>query len=190
MEGIPKKISNEKEKESRLGKTARALIAGTALFGATAMAPQSAEAAQPRVQYEENEAFSAEEEAQAFLEKIATLDAGFDDARGRQKLRTIVGEYLSMFALAFDQKVAHFSSNESSSIGGDVTPQAREAALQYLATKILSFENSGDAPGIIVLKTMLSGPSMTPTPDTPDNVSVPNLEPNDSTEVRRYKGDW
>lgn len=164
MEGLPKK-------DSGLEKAFRASLAGAAIFGAVAVTETPANAAPLQTIQEQKEIFSAEREANAFLEKITLLDAGIDDARGRKMLRIKIEEHFSTFALALDKNTPYFSSKESVSLSGSLTPQAREKARQYLFAKIQS-RKTADNPALEELRRMMSRSLII------------------SPEMKRRLGDW
>jgi hypothetical protein len=170
MEGTPKKKG-----VSRFENAGRAVIASIALLGAVGANESPAEAATPQSQ-EQQETFNSEKEATAFIEEIAALDVGIDDARGRHTLKIKIEEDFNVFALALDGHIPYFSSgNTHASLNGSVTPEIREKARQYLLPKVLSRSDT-DNPAIEILKSIVSG--------TPGASSII------SPELKKKLGDW
>jgi hypothetical protein len=147
MEKFPQK------RASRLRNTINAALAGAAFIGAAdgGNVPQ-AEAQSSRSAIEREAQFDAEKEAEAFIREIAKMELPFDDARGRQGLRSSVQARLDVFTLALQEKKPHFSANQSSSISGTINPYTRKLAIDTLIPKLTK---STENPAIQVLQSLI-----------------------------------
>jgi hypothetical protein len=157
MEGIfrdPQESSNRK-KRTNLKTAARAALAGAAFLSAISGTESKAEALLSHGVQEQHEAFNAEREADAFIDKVASMQLEIKDARERQNLHMIVEEYFNIFALALDTHTLHFSIKEPSSLVGEVSLPARERARQYLLPRILVSSTVTFSPAIDELRKIL-----------------------------------
>ncbi|MFZ1074958.1 MAG: hypothetical protein WAN50_01120 [Minisyncoccia bacterium] len=146
-----------KPKINHLEKIGQVVALAAALSGAVDKPEVSAATVPPATHIEHHETFNAEKEAKAFLDKVESLDVGIDDARGRRNLLTIVGEDFDVFVLALAKGVSYFSSDESTSLAGTLTPGMRERARLYLTVKLSTRKVDGN-PGLEALQTLLRGP--------------------------------
>lgn len=143
------------QKTSALENVGKAVVFATALTSAGAMTSTPAEAAPTLTQYEQRESFNKEPEAEAFLKRIASMDVGIDDTRGKKVLYMKVSEQFNIFALSLKQRQPHFSRGGTSTLSGTLTPQAKMEAAQVL---ILKLDRSTDhSPGMEALRQITQG---------------------------------
>jgi len=171
MEKIPNNDGPKRGKEdhltddsdSRFGTIARTAMIGVAIAGAGAPAP--VEAGGPVVdgsRYEQAEGFSVERETRAFLDKIAGMEIGFDDARGRQKLTRDVQKELNLFALALRSHVSYFSANSSSSMSGEVSAGDLARARDTLLPRLIVDNQLNGTVGVNALRQIIRSSTTAP----------------------------
>lgn len=186
---VPKKEKGILEKTTE---GIRAAVAGATLLGAVGATGLPVETAGMQSRAEAQESFDFERETTAFIDTIASLEAGIDDAHGRHLLRTLVEQKFSTFALAAANRTPYYSAGGDVSLNGAVTYEMRAAAGKYLSSRLPAA--SADNAAIEILRELVTGES-----SRPDLSTVPGERPaasnNDGlglqkSEVRRRQGDW
>lgn len=187
-EGIPapKPQKTVFEKAAKGARAATAAVAFLGTVGATEV-PFTASSGFKNTA-EAEELFSAEREAQAFLERVSSMEVGIDDARGRAALRRRVEQEFSMFALACAQRSPHYSAESSTTLRGAITPDVRESARKYLLSR-LSQHPRGESEAIEILREFLTGGEVRPALGTEPSLSIDDSD-GQKSRVRKYKGQW
>lgn len=174
----------------KINKPLRAAFAAAALLGGVAASePKGAEAA-PLQSYEQQD-FDFNGETNAFLEEIASLDAGMDDLRAKQNLQRKISGKLDIFALACLNRTPYFSAARAQ-LSGDLTSEGRAAATNHLRRRLSQIPVSRDK-GTNLLREMVAGTTAAPREAlTSSPASQPSEQGHMPSEVRKNRmgNDW
>jgi hypothetical protein len=187
MEKFPQKKSSSTEK------MARAALAGAAMMGAVGAAePAAAEQFKPQQRVETQQS-AIESNAAAFLNEITNMPVGFEDAQGRNKLRT-------MIQIKFDRFVAMTSGAST------VTLEARANAAKMVLEKMGHLPaDTMDNPSLNYLEEMLKQYNLNPNqqkslrdfsngvqPNSPTTEPTNRFDPTapQPSEIKRSRTNW
>lgn len=157
MEKFGHRRQQDAQRPRKLSAGIRAALAGASFLAASAVGIPDSEHLKTTQAAEAHEAFNAEIEANAFLDRITNEEEAFNDVQGRRELRMRINAKLTGFALACARRIPVYSGGEvGSEVEGKVTPQMVAAATRYLLPRLAARRGRSDSTGLKTLAELLS----------------------------------